>query len=571
MGFWRKMFGIEEETEQPKVEPKVDESIRAFANKDYTELFTNMGEGFEYVGKSFNNGGLKHFLNFHDQYLERGFENEVARIMDYRRMSSMPEIADVIEDAVIESTQEDLNGDILTLDITDEEIAENENIVKTLNDEFDNLFVKKLKIGDIIWDLFKTYYIDGRVFYERIINEKDKAKGIQTLRRLPSETMDFEFDFKSGKIIAFYQYLSSNKTRPINLEEAKKREANEKDIIIFEPSQISFIDYGVYGKTRYEIFGFLEKCKVPYNQLKLLETSVIIYRIIRAPERFVFKIDTGQMPADKAMKFVQAMKDRMLKKRTYDPQTGRLTNEPEVLSILENFFIPVSSDGRGSDITTVGGNPTGFTELSDVYYFAKKLYRALKYPMSRVTAKEDRQDSSVLFANSPVGEIARDEIKWSVFLERQQNKFCSDFEKIFLMHLEFKGFKKQYNLDLSKFDIKMSPPSYYKDRQQQLLLESRMTNYLQLGQQPEFAKTYLMKRMLDWSDEEIEANAEALKKDVELGLIPSLPGTPEGEEAPMTEEPTETPEGEEEPTEETPEREEGGVPKEITGPPEGEE
>src|SRR5574343_750667 len=217
--------------------------------------------------------------------------------------------------------------------------------------------------------------------------------------------------------------------------------------------------------------------------------------------------------------------------------------------LLSSGVFVKNSDGRGSDITTVGGNATGFTELSDVYYFAKKLYRALKYPMSRVVAREDRQDSSVLFANSPVGEIARDEIKWSVFLERQQNKFCSDFEKVFLIHLEFKGLRKKYNLDLSKFDIKMSPPSYYKNRQQQLLLESRMTNYIQLSQQPEFAKTYLMKRMLDWDDEDIEANAEALKKDVELGLIPSLPGTPEGDEAPM--EPTggeETPpEGEEAP------------------------
>jgi hypothetical protein len=244
-----------------------------------------------------------------------------------------------------------------------------------------------------------------------------------------------------------------------------------------------------------------------------------------------------------------------------------LTNEPEVLSILENFFIPVSSDGRGSDITTVGGNPAGFTELSDVNYFSKKLYRALKYPMSRIVAREDRQDSTVLFANSPVGEIARDEIKWSIFLERQQNKFCSDFEKLFLLHLEFKGLKKQYNLDSSKFDIKMSPPSFYKDRQQQLLLESKMTNYLQLCQQPEFSKTYLMERMLDWSQEEIEANAKALKKDVEYGLIASLPGQPEGSMPPEGPMPDETggeelpPEGEE-PTE---------TPKELTGPPEGEE
>jgi hypothetical protein len=381
----------------------------------------------------------------------------------------------------------------------------------------------------------RTYFVDGKAYYERIIDQSNIKNGIIALKRLPTETMDYIYNVKTGKITYFFQYLNINNfKRPVSFEDAQ----NRKDLIVFEPGQIGYIDYGLYGMNKTEVFGYLENAKVPYNQLKLLETSVIIYRIVRAPERFVFKIDVGNMPRDKATEFVEKVKMSMMKKQAYDPQSGKLTNQPDVLSTLDNFFIPTSGEGRGSDISTVGGGQhQGFTELSDLYYFSRKLYRSLKYPMSRVSATEEKKESSITFSNSPLGEIARDEIKWAIFLERQQEKLCNELTDLFLLHLDFKGLKKQYNLDKSRIDLTMNPPSYYKDKQKQMVQEVKFSNYLQLAHQEEFAKVYLMRKYLEMTEEEIKENSEGLKEDLELGFkqqLPQMQGgdmeAPEGEQ-----------------------------------------
>ena len=144
-----------------------------------------------------------------------------------------------------------------------------------------------------------------------------------------------------------------------------------------------------------------------------METSVIIMRVVRAPERYVFRIDTGNMPKEKALKYVEKIKMKMTKKQTYDPRTGQLTHEPELMGILENFYLPQSADGRGSQIDTIGGNTNMFSELDDVYYFQKKLYRALKYPGSRVTSVQEGTEGDMMYGHGQTSESSRDEIKWA--------------------------------------------------------------------------------------------------------------------------------------------------------------
>lgn len=498
---------------------RVDESIPAFKSKgqDYQENVEAVGgEGIEDIDLERGFGAIQvgSFNMFYRNYINKSFENERMRILGYRQMAETPEIADVIEDAVNESTQEDDEGRLLTLEITDDKLSENKNMSKNIFNEFNNLFYNNIDITDNVWDMFRTYLIDGRVYYERIINSDKPKEGIIGLKKLPSETMDYLYEFRTGKIYHYFQYLSARTKKPLNIEEAEK----DPSIIVFNPEQIGFIHYGIYGKNRHEILGFLEKARVPYNQLKLLETSVIIYRIVRSPERFVFRIDTGNMPKDKALKFVEKIKSKFTKKQSYDPTTGRLTHEPEILSLLENFFLPQSADGRGSSIETVGGDAKGFTELDDIYYFARKLYRALKYPMSRVVAGQENRQADIMFGGSQTSEIQRDEVKWSKFLERQQKRFCKEFKDLFLLHLEFRGLKKEYELNKNSFNIHMKPPSHYKEQMEQNFLESRFSNYTTLSGNPEFSKVYLMKKYLRWNDDDIEENAKLKQKDKDLGF-----------------------------------------------------
>lgn len=346
---------------------RLDEEIKSFHNKGEkaltpSDIKNKTGEGVEDIQliQGFGNVGLQSFNLFHDRYINRVFESERARILEYRAMSEMSEISDVIEDAVNESTQETINGDIITLDILDEKLNENQNIVNNINDEFYNLFYNNIDIGEKLLDILRTYYIDGRVYYERVIDTAHPKNGIINIKKLPTESMDYLIDPVTGKVVKFFQYISERPIRPSSIEEAEKR----KDIIIFDPNQISFVDYGVYGKNRYEILGYLEKAKIPYNQLKLLETSVIIYRIVRAPERFVFRIDTGAMPMDKAMAFVEKVKTKMTKKVTYDSTTGRLSQEPDVLSIQENFYLPQCL-GMSTKIDLLDGRALTLKEIID--------------------------------------------------------------------------------------------------------------------------------------------------------------------------------------------------------------
>jgi len=539
---------------------RIDESIKSFKGKGEDSLSDKewrdlSGEGVEDVALLQMTGsqGILGFNNFFNSFINKTYENELYRIMNYRVMAEYPEIADVIEDACNEACKPDENLNMINLNIIDEKIKENENIGKVLQREFELLFFERLDINDSLWDLFRSYMIDGRLYYERIIDRNNTKKGIINIKKLPAETMDYHLNPINGRILKYYQYLSPNTKRPLNPQEAEKMSTNSANrqptLIMFEPEQIGFIHYGIHGRTMYEILGYLEKAKVPYNQLKLLETSVVIYRLVRSPERLVFKIDTGNMPKDKSIKYVERIKQKFIKKQTFNPQTGSLSQEPEVFSVLENFYIPVNQDGRGSSIESIGGNAKGFTELDDVYYFARKLYRALKYPISRVTQGAEKGEE-VLFGGS-ANQISRDEIKWAMFLERQQRIFCDEFLELFLLHLEFRGIKKEYDLNYNSFSIKMNPPSNYNEAMEQSFRETRFSNYNALKDSPEFSKTFLMKRYLDWNEKDFDDNKKGF--DLDEKYFPKQ----EPEEGEFGEEPIEGVSGEEESvsTEETQEEE----------------
>ena len=513
------LFGKDKDENKPVIQ----EEIKAFQNKgqyrtNLKKILATKGEGWETIADIPGYGAtqMQSFNVFYNTYINRVFESELQRIEEYRAMAMAGEVSDVIEDAVNESTQEDDVGEVFHLVIKDKDLQKNENVVKNLKREFYDLFVERLKLKEKIWDLMWTYFIDGRVFYERVIDTAHPKQGVINVKRLPTETMDYFYDPLSGKIMGYIQYIKPKTKRPADIAEAKKRDG--KDLIFFDPNQIGFVDYGIYGKTRYEVRGYLEKARVPYNQLKLLETSAIIARVVRAPERYVFRIDTGNMPRDKALKYVEKIKTKMQKKQTYDPKTGTLTHEPEILAILENFYLPQSAEGRGSSIDTIGGNTNMFSELDDIYYFQNKLYRALKYPMSRVQAAQENRTGDVMFGQGGTAEISRDEIKWAKFLERQQKRMCKDFLEMFILNLEFKGMKKQYELTSKKIEVRMNAPSRYDEQMEQMFNDSRFANYSQLADRPEFSKYYLMKRYLRWDDEEIKDNADGRKKDLELGF-----------------------------------------------------
>lgn len=514
MAFWDKWFGDEQLVESTK-------AFKGRGSDAVSDKFVDSvrGEGVDdilYLG--FGKESAVNFNQFYNDFINTSFANKRAKIANYRIMAEMPEISSVIEDISVESTQEDINGKILKLEILDSSISNNENIVNNLRLEFDDLFHKKIKINGIIIDFFRTYFIDAEIFLEKVIQKGKSSRGIVGLKKLPTETMDMFVNPVTGKVEWYYQVLDLNVKPPTSMAEAEK----DPKIIVFYPEQIAHLDYGIYNGTKRIVQGYLEKAKQPFNQLKLLETSVVIYRIVKAPERLVFKIDTGSMPRDKSMKFVEKIKKSLTQKVEFDTKSGQLRNQTDVMSMMDNYFLPQSADGRGSSVESIGGDPSGFANLDDIYYFSKKLYISLKYPVSRVINEENRTPGDNLFMGGNSSEITIDEIRWAKFLERHQARFCQLFTDLFLLHLEFKGLKAEYDIDINKINITMTPPNDYKAQMKQMMLEKNISNYTALSNMEEFSKSFLMREFLGWDDEMIKKNADGLKADKILFPTPEI-------------------------------------------------
>ena len=189
--------------------------------------------------------------------------------------------------------------------------------------------------------------IDGRLFFEKIINTSRPKEGIKATKKLPTKTMDYFYNYKTGRIDAYIQYKKLNSKKPDSIDSARR----DDNVVLFIPEQIEFIPYRV-GNDKNSIFGYLENCKIAYNQLKLLEASVIVYRLVRAPERFVFKIDVGAMPKDKALAYVNKIKRQMNRKQTYDPSTGVMEGTNNVNCIRQNTMIKLL-DARNLSLTDI--------------------------------------------------------------------------------------------------------------------------------------------------------------------------------------------------------------------------
>lgn len=495
----------------------LNESIAAFKNTvqaDRREVENSFGEGISDLSFTSSFSNTSSSLNMFSKQL---FNTELPKLKIYRDIATMPEVCEVLEDASNESTQQNDEGDVVVLEITDDKLEDNENVLKNIKDAFQELFHNRINVNRVIDDWMFSYYIDGRLYLENVIDKSKKSDGIQRIKKLPAETMDFAYNPLTSQIQWFCQYIGGTGTLPETMALA---EADPTKYITFYTDQITYIDTGKYGANRKDIIGYLDKVQQPYNQLKLLETSVIIYRIIRAPERFVFKIDVGNMPADKAKKYVESVKQSMQKKVSYDPKTGMTSGQPEILSVLENYFLPVSGS-RGSSIDSIGGNASGFKELDDIYFFQKKLYRALKYPLTRVSSLQEGTQAPVIFGATSSGDITQDEIKWARFLKKNQDRFTDALTDLFLLHLKFIGLAKEYELDRTKLRITMTAPNNYLDSMWQKEKQAKLENFDNFNRYVEagyFSKYYLLKNVLKMSDDEINENIDGFIKDIELGL-----------------------------------------------------
>jgi len=432
-------------------------------------------------------------------------------IMRYRGVSMNPEVDMAIDEIVSESiVASELESSVeLKLD----EIEAPKKIKDQIQEEFDNI-VGLLKFNDLGHDIYRSWYIDGRVVHHLLVNEANTKAGIQEIRHIDSakirkvREVKYKKDPKTGvKIVD-------------NIEEyyiyEEKPGSNTVQGVKMSTDAISYVTSGLLDESKKKVISHLHKALKPINQLRMMEDSLVIYRLARAPERRIFYIDVGSLPRGKADQYMKDIMTKYRNKLVYDASTGQIKDDRKHMSMLEDFWLPRRENGRGTQIETLpGGDNLG--QIDDVVYFQKRLYRSLNVPVNRL-------EQEAQFSLGRSTEISRDEVKFQKFIDRLRRRFGNVFLGILKKQLILKGIITAQDWEEWKDDIYVD---YIKDNhfaelkdaeilQNRVGLMNEVTQYV--GEY--FSKDWVMRNVLMFTDDDIEKMQKDIDKEISAGDIP---------------------------------------------------
>ena len=469
--------------------------------------------------------------------------NELDLIRRYREVSLHPECDLAIEDIISEAIVSNENQNAVQLDLS--KIEYSESIKKKIRESFHEV-LKLLNFDIKGHDIFRRWYVDGRMYYHKIIDKESprlgitelryidprKIKKIREVRKQRTDGMPSSFAFEN-KFQEYYIFNEKGIHPTATSNAGGLRIAT--DAIAFCPS-------GLIDQQANQVLSYLHKAIKPVNQLRMIEDAVVIYRIARAPERRIFYIDVGNLPKIKAEQYLRDVMARYRNKLVYDASTGEIKDDRNQMSMLEDFWLPRREGGRGTEITTLpGGQNLG--EIQDIEYFQKKLYRSLNIPISRLEGGQG-------FNLGRAAEISRDEVKFTKFVGRLRKKFCMLFHDLLKTQLILKGVIAPDEWDSMQGDITYSflQDGYFAELKHSEMMRERV----QLAQQLEgyvgkyFSNEYVRTKILKQNeeeqkmiDDEIAAESEATRIDSEMktnrdklkSIIGDEPEEPEQEEA----------------------------------------
>jgi hypothetical protein len=360
--------------------------------------------------------------------LEGVVRNEIELITRYREMAMQPELETAIDDIVNEAIVMQGHDEPLTINLDNLKVSD--TIKKKIREEFETV-LRMLNFGNMGSELFRRWYIDGRMFYHVIIDETKPKDGIKELRYI---------DPRRIRKVREIQKTKDATTGADIIRTAREYYLyNERGIIgahsnlgmRIAPDSIINVNSGLMDSRRAMVLSYLHKAIKPLNQLRMVEDAVVIYRLSRAPERRVFYIDVGNLPKVKAEQYLRDIMVKYRNKLVYDSSTGEIRDDRKHLSMLEDFWLPRREGGKGTEIQTLpGGQNLG--EMEDVKYFERKLYKSLGIPISRLEMQQG-------FSIGRASEITRDELKFSKFVFRLRNKFSTIFDEALRVQLSLKG------------------------------------------------------------------------------------------------------------------------------------
>jgi hypothetical protein len=454
--------------------------------------------------------------------LDGTIRTEAELVNRYRLISLDPIIDLAIEDIVNESIIEDSEED--TVSIVLDDLDTPNSIKNKIREEFDSI-LNLLEFNSLSYEIFRRWYIDGRIYYHAIIDDKKPNEGIKELRYIDPRNIkkvreikkeNIKNDIQIQKVSKEYYiynpagFLKKTGTQQTYAGDLQNSLAKGHTI---SPDSIIYCTSGYMNVENNLILSYLHKAIRPLNQLRSLEDSLIIYRISRAPERRIFYIDVGGLPRNKAEQYLREVKTNFKNKLVYDSATGEIRDDRKFMTMLEDFWLPRRDGSRGTEISTLpGGQNLG--EIEDVLYFQNLLYKSLNVPVTRL-----QPDST--FTLGRATEITRDEIKFSKFINRLRNKFSVLFTKLLERQLllknictpeEWEEWKHsiQYNFAIDNYFQELKSIEIMRDR---IGMANEIENYV--GKY--FSHEYVRKYVFQQNDEEIKTNDEQIEAENKSG------------------------------------------------------
>jgi hypothetical protein len=431
-------------------------------------------------------------------------------IMKYRDIAQQPECDAAIEDIVNDSIISDEDSFPVSLILDD--LKQPDRIKDMIKEEFDYI-IELLNFNWYGHDMYRRWYIDGRLYFHKIIDEKNPKRGLIELRSIDATKIRKVREVKEDRDPRTGVRLIKNINEYYIYQSDSLAKSNQG--LKIAKDSICYVTSGVLDPSRKKVLSYLHKALKPVNQLRMMEDSLVIYRLARAPERRIFYIDVGNLPKGKAEEYLRNIMAKYRNKMVYDANTGEMKDDRKHMSMLEDFWLPRREGGRGTEITTLpGGENLG--QIDDIIYFQKRLYKSLNVPVSRL-----EQDTGFSIGRS--SEITRDELKFQKFVARLRKKFSNLFIDLLKTQLILKGIVTEDEWEEMKQDINID---YLEDNHFSELKNAEITRdrIATLREMNDFVGRYyslewIRKNILHQDDDEIKEIDKQMKEEKSQGKI----------------------------------------------------